>query len=127
MNQDTNIDVQILKKCGWDENQLNFMGTMVHNITKNDGTPIADIVSNRTKEQVAVEWFVPNKEGNKISMTYSLIEGKIIPEKTDLEIRDEKSLNIFLDNIENTIKGFKSVFFPKNQVIKSNEMKNTYK
>lgn len=23
----------ILKKCGWDDNQLNFLGTMVYNIT----------------------------------------------------------------------------------------------
>lgn len=118
-----NMENNILEKCGWDSKQLGFLGTMVHNVTKEDGSSIADIVSSRTNEQVSVEWFTPNQEGNKIALVYSLKDNKIVEDKTDTEIKNEKDLNAFLDNIQNTIKGVKGDFFPKAKVAEENKNK----
>ncbi len=111
-----NIGELILKKCGWKDEQLNFLGTMVYNIETNDGNPIADIVSNRTIEIISVEWFVPNKDGEKIGLVYSLLDNKIVQNKTDSEIKEEKDIKAFLDNIENTISGTNGTFFPKSKI-----------
>lgn len=118
-----NIEIHILKKCGWTDKQLGFLGTMVYSISNNDGEPVADIVSHRTAENISVEWFIPNKEGQKISLSYSLTENKILKEKTDNEINSEKDLNAFLDNISNIINGAKGSFFPKNKVSLENKNK----
>jgi hypothetical protein len=117
------METTILKKCGWDNKQLGFYGTMVHNISKEDGSPIADIVSSRNSEQVSVEWFVPNQEGDKIALVYSVKENKIIEDKTDSGIRNEKDLNAFLDNIHNTINETKGDFFPKAKITEENKNK----
>jgi hypothetical protein len=115
----------ILEKCGWNNEQLGFLGTMVHNIIKSeDGTQIADIVSSRTIEQICVEWFIPNKDGDKIAITYSVLEDKILKDKTDPEITNNKDLNAFLDIIQNTINGTKGSFFPKAKIGIDNKNKN---
>lgn len=118
-----NMENIILAKCGWDTKQLGFLGTMVHNVTKGDGSSIADIVSSRTAEQVSVEWFTPDQEGNKIALVYSLKDKKIVEDKTDSGIRTEKDLNAFLDNIQNTINGVKGDFFPKAKLTEENKNK----
>lgn len=118
-----NMELNILTKCGWTEKQINFLGTMVHNITDKEGNAIADIISNRSEEQISVEWFVPNKDGDKIGVTYSTKENKIIEDKTDSEIYDDKSLNAFLDTIENTINDNKGSFFPKSKIVVENKPK----
>lgn len=117
------MELNILTKCGWTEKQINFLGTMVHNITDKEGNAIADIISNRSEEQISVEWFVPNKDGDKIGVTYSTKENKIIEDKTDSEIYDDKSLNAFLDTIENTINDNKGSFFPKSKIVVENKPK----
>lgn len=118
-----NMENIILAKCGWDSKQLGFLGTMVHNVTKGDGSSIADIVSSRTPEQVSVEWFTPDQEGNKIALVYSLKDKKIVEDKTDSGIRTEKDLNAFLENIQNTINGVKGNFFPKAKLTEENKNK----
>lgn len=118
-----NMENSILNKCGWDAKQLGFLGTMVHNVIKGDGSSIADVVSSRTPEQVSVEWFTPDQEGNKIALVYSVKEQKIVEDKTDSGIRTEKDLNAFLDNIQNTINGVKGNFFPKGKFTEENKNK----
>lgn len=118
-----NIETHILKKCGWNDKQLGFLGTMVYNISNNNGESIADIVSNRTNEQIAVDWFIPNKNGDKISLVYSLTENKILKEKSDPEINNKKDLNAFLDNISNVITGANGNFFPKSKISLENKNK----
>jgi hypothetical protein len=110
------VEEEILRKCGWSDKNLDFLGTLVFNIQNKEGVSIADLVSNRTSEQVSIEWFVPNKEGDRIAIVYSLSENKIVKEKTDSEIISEKDLGAFLDTIENSIKGQEGYFFPKSKL-----------
>ncbi len=118
-----NIGIHILKKCGWNDEQLNFLGTMVYNIENKDKESIADIVSNRTAEKISVEWFVPNKDGDRVGLVYSLLDNKIVKDKTDPEINEEKDISAFLDTIEITIKGTKGCFFPKAKIGMENKNK----
>lgn len=119
-----NIEQNILKKCGWDDKKLEFLGTLVYNIKNSDGTPIADVVSNRNKEQIIIDWFVPTKESDnstKISVAYSLITKQIMKDKTDPEIKTEQDLTAFLNTIENTIKNSTGTFFPKSKIDLTNK------
>lgn len=118
-----NIEEDILGKCGWNSKQLGFLGTMVCNVTDSKGTSIMDIVSYRTSSEVAVEWFIPNKEGDKISFSYSKVTGQLIPEKTTSEIKNLEDVNVFLTAIESNVKNTRGSFFPSQPIAKSNDFK----
>jgi len=112
-----NIETIILKKCGWNNKQLNFTGTMIHNIVGSiDEKPIADIVLNRSNDNISIEWFSHDQKNNKISLFYSIKDNMIIQEKTDIEINNNEDLNAFLDAIEKTVKNIKGSFFPKAKI-----------
>ena len=96
-----NTEIEILQKCGWSEDQLNYLGTMVYDIEKEDGTPIMSIISHRSENEIMVQWLVPNEKiEEKIFFNYLLKENQINLEKSSHEIKSSEDMHKMLDIIE---------------------------
>ena len=117
------MELEILQKTGWTEKQLSFYGTVIFNVVDDKENSIADIVSRRDDKEISVDWFIPNKEGQKISLVFDTNLKELNVKKTDSEIKNEDDVNAFLTTIENTIKGVKPQFFPSKKI--ENKIKPT--
>lgn len=116
---------EILKKCGWNENQTNYLGTMVHDIEKEDGSTIMNIISQHQEKEIVVELFIPNKEiGERIAFTYLAEENKINQSKSTSDIKTLEDMNKVLDLISYNIQNIKGLFMPtKKYEPKKNDVK----
>lgn len=122
MDLQDNFESVILAKCNWSEKQNEFFGTLIYNITNSKDEPIADIISRRDNHGIHIDWFVPNQEGEKISLSYVRASNSIDLSKSDAELMNEKNVLEFLDNIQLQVNNIKGDFFPKekaNLTIKS--------
>ncbi len=124
-NERESFEVVILKKCGWSEDQLKFLGSMVFNIEGVKGNPIMDVVSMRLASEVVVECFVPNSDGERMAFTYSSATGEIDPKKSSSDLVSRDDVNVFLQMIETTINGKKGTFLPSVKI--KEEHKNSVK
>lgn len=116
MNLPLDFEKTILEKCLWSEKQADFYGTLIYNLTNAKDEPIADIICRRDNQGINIDWFVPNQDGDKISLSYVRDSNSINTEKTDSEINTEKDVIAFLDNIHNTVENQKGDFFPKEKI-----------
>lgn len=123
MTLQENFESIILTKTGWNEKQSEFYGTLIYNIENNNKEPIADIICRRDTTGIILDWFTPNQEGEKISLSYVRHSNSLDPKKTDSEIKSEQDVIEFLNNIELTVKNIKSAFFPKEKIIQENKNK----
>lgn len=111
-----NLEQIILNKTGWKEKQVGYWGTVINNVMDDKNKPVADIVSRRSEKEISVDWFIPDQEGQKISLVYSLDPAGLNLDKTDPEIRNQEDIDAFLNTIEKTIEGNKSQFFPSKKI-----------
>ena len=116
MEKNMELEKQILEKTGWNEKRLSFYGTVIFNVVDEKSNPIADIVSRRDDKEIIVDWFIPNKEGQKITLVFDTSLKELNKTKTDSEINTEKDVSAFLTTIENTVKGIKPQFFPSKKI-----------
>lgn len=120
-----NLRKEILKKCGWNEEQTSYLGTMVHNLKKLDGTPIMNIIVHHIDKEVVVEWFVPTKQnGERISFSYLTKKNELNKSKTSPEITNINDMNKILEIINLNIKNEKGLFLPTKKIP---ELKNELK
>lgn len=110
------FEKNILEKCQWSEKQADFYGTLIYNLTNSTDEPVADIICRRDSKGINIDWFVPNQEGDKITLSYLRDSNSIDFQKTDSEIKTEKDVLFFLDNISKTIQNQKGDFFPKEKI-----------
>lgn len=120
-----NFESVILNKCNWSEKQTEFYGTLIYNITNSKDEPIADIISRRDNQGIHIDWFVPNQEGEKISLSYVRASNSIDSNKSDPELITEKDILEFLDNIQLQVKSIKGDFFPKEKITHSIKAKHS--
>lgn len=113
MSLQDNFESVILEKCNWSEKQTEFFGTLIYNITNSKDEPIADIISRRDNQGIHIDWFIPNQEGEKISLSYVRASNSIDFTKSDSELTNEKDVLEFLDNIQLQVKNTQGDFFPK--------------
>jgi hypothetical protein len=112
-----NVKKDILKKCGWSEEQTNFLGTMVYDLEKEDGTSIMNIISHHMEKEVIVEWFVPNKQiGERISFSYLPEQDILNRSKTSHDIQNLDDMNKVLEIISFNIKNEKGLFMPTKKI-----------
>lgn len=118
-----NFESIILHKTGWSEKQSEFYGTLIYNVVNKNKEPVADIICRRNSSGVTLEWFIPDQEGEKISLSYVRDSNSVDRQKTDSDIHNEKDVMAFLNNIEITVKTIKPDFFPKEKIIQTNNHK----
>lgn len=112
-----NTEKNILQKCGWSEEQTNYFGTMVHDIEKDDGTPVMNIISHHMEKEVVVEWFVPNKQtGERISFAYLTEQNTLNSEKTSDDIQSLDDMNKVLEIISFNVQNEKGMFMPTKKI-----------
>ncbi len=116
MNLPLDFENIILEKCHWTDKQTDFYGTLIYNLTNSKDEPVADIICRRDSQGINVDWFIPNQEGEKITLSYLRDSNSINTQKTDSELRSEKDVIAFLDNIHNSIENQKGDFFPKEKI-----------
>lgn len=106
----------ILNKTGWGEKELQFYGSLIYNVIDENKKSVADIVSRRDSKEISIDWFIPNKEGEKISLVFDVTSQSINAEKTDSEVKTQKDIEAFLNTISNTIKDTTPQFFPSKKI-----------
>lgn len=106
----TELEKEILKKCGWDNKQIDFQGVMVHKISTEQNKSIAHLVTRVNEVELMIELSVPDSQGEKMKMVFDRKTQLISLDKSDVEINDEKSMQSFLLVVQSSINNTKGVF-----------------
>ena len=104
-------NVDILKKCGWSNKELEFDGVYIISVENDQGDTITELVSRQEDNTISVEWFAPDSNGEVMSFVMS--NGELVESTDDInDINDVENMINAISSILLNIKNKDVTFMP---------------